>query len=91
MIELQPAKRPLVLYAVEWVDSLGISDQWEFREELGDMEPVSCYSCGFLEELTDTKIVLAMTIGGSQVLGRLCIPRQAIVRMDSMQTKEPLP
>ena len=84
------AKEKLVL--VEWLDSRGMTDSWEHRDELDPMAAMTCTSVGFVLEKTRAYVTLAATTSDTQVLGRLTIPRCAITSMKELvciKTKQP--
>ena len=64
---------------IEWVDSTGITGEWERLDEVQPLEPVRCQSVGFLLEATDEYTTLVMTRSDSQILGRLTIPTSVIL------------
>lgn len=72
------SSRPVL---IEWIDSCGVIGEWEHREGLEPLEPVRCISVGFPVGQTDDYDTLAMTISDEFVLGRLTIPRAAIVKV----------
>lgn len=43
--------RKLVL--IEWLDSKGITNQWEYLDEIESIKPCKCLSVGFLLEETE--------------------------------------
>ena len=61
------------------MDSAGLTQGWEFRGDLEPLEPPNCQSVGFLLEETPDYKTLVMTTSPLQVLGRLTIPKAAIV------------
>lgn len=76
-------KEPLVL--VEWFDSKGITEGWEFREDLESLPPARCCSVGFLLEDGHDHKTLAMTISDTQILGRLTIPAGAVIKLKRLK------
>jgi len=71
------------IVVVKWLDSYGMTGEWERRDELETLLPAVCVSAGHVLEQTDSYITLAMTVSDRQVLGRLTIPRAAIIQMES--------
>jgi len=59
---------------VEWIDSKGITNQWEYLDEIEPMKPDKCLSVGFLLEKTKEYITIAQSLGQTQVIGRTAIP-----------------
>ena len=73
------SKPPII--RVEWIDTKGISNEWEMIDGIDPMLPCKCVSVGFLvDDHADYK-TLAMTHAGDQVLGRMTIPTVAITEM----------
>lgn len=70
----------LRLISVDWIDSKGVTGEWEFADDLEPLEPSRCTSVGFLLEETKEYKTLAQTISQEQVLGRITIPVQAILK-----------
>lgn len=68
--------RKLVL--IEWLDSKGITAEWEHLDELESLEPSRCVSVGFLMEETEQYKTIVQSTNEAQVLGRLTIPCGAI-------------
>ena len=64
--------------SIEWVDSKGITDQWEYRDEIETIPPSICWSVGFLVEETDQHMTIAQSVSETQVMGRTTIPRCSI-------------
>lgn len=71
--------RKLVL--IEWLDSKGSGALWEHLDEIESMLPDRVRSAGLLIEETQEYITVVQSLGTAQVLGRLTIPRSAIVRL----------
>ena len=59
---------------IEWLDSKGITREWEFWEEIDPLEPSKCVLVGFLIEETDTFKTIAQSISDTQVIGSTTIP-----------------
>lgn len=34
---------------IKWIDSKGVSAEWEHKDELSNMKPCECWSIGYLE------------------------------------------
>jgi hypothetical protein len=66
------------LVLIEWLDSKGITDQWEFLDKIESMKPSKCFSVGFLIEETSQYKTIAQSINDTQVIGRTTIPRCSI-------------
>lgn len=65
---------------VEWIDSKSGPDEWERWDDLEPLAPVICKTVGYLVEDTDDYKILASTISGKFVLGRLAIPSGCILK-----------
>jgi len=70
---------------VEWLDSLSNPQLWEFIDEMDDMEPPRCRSVGFVLADTAECMTLAPSMNDYQVLGRIVIPRGAIVSVKTLR------
>lgn len=70
---------------IEWDDSCGAADVWEFRDDMDPLLPARCITVGFVMDETDTYVTIASTVAEVQVLGRLTIPKVAIVRRRSIR------
>lgn len=75
-------KNKLVL--IKWLDSKGITSEWEFWSEIEPLKPSVCISVGFLIEDKSTYKTLATTISKDQVFGRITIPACSIVRFKEL-------
>jgi hypothetical protein len=73
------------LIFLEWLDSKGITNQWEYFDEIEPMKPSRCFSVGFLIEETDEYKTIAQSLNASQVIGRMTIPRCAIQRITEIK------
>ena len=67
------------LVSIVWMDSYGITDKWEHIEDLDPMPPGVCYSVGYVLEQTEDYITIAQSVSKLQVLGRLTVPKCAII------------
>lgn len=70
----------LKLVAIDWIDSKGATDRWEFKQDLPPLEPSRCTTVGFILEETPTYKTVAHTVSDEQVLGRITIPVRAILK-----------
>lgn len=66
------------LVKIEWLDSKGITNQWEYWDEIQSMPPSQCWSVGFLIEETDHHLTIAQGVSETQVMGRTTIPRRSV-------------
>ena len=62
------------LVLIEWLDSKGVTSQWEHWDDIEPLEPNLCTSIGFLIEETESYKTIAQSISDSQVIGRTTIP-----------------
>jgi len=73
------------LIFLEWLDSKGITNQWEYFDEIESLKPSRCFSVGFLIEETDQYKTIAQSLNASQVIGRMTIPRCAIQKITEIK------
>ena len=76
-------KTPKLKY-IEWLDSKGVSSDWEFIEGLKPMLPCNCKSIGFLIDDQKEYKTIAQTISDEQYLGRMTIPTCSIIRIKNI-------
>lgn len=69
-------KQKLVL--IEWLDSKGITYQWEYLDEIEPLKADRCLSAGFLIEDTEEYKTIAQSLSETQVIGRTSIPNCSI-------------
>jgi len=69
------------LVLIKWIDSKSGSPEWEFLDEINNLEPVVCQSVGFLIDDKKTYKTLAPTLGGGQIWGRITIPSCSILKL----------
>lgn len=69
--------RPIV--HIRWIDAQTEHGWEDLREALADSDAPICESVGFVIRRDKKQIVLAQTIGGSEINGRITIPRAWIV------------
>ena len=77
-------KKSKKLVIIEWVDSKGVIDNWEYVEEIKPLKPVKCISVGFLIDDNKKYKTLVQSIGDGQVLGRMTIPVCSIDRIEEI-------
>ncbi len=69
---------------IEWIDSKGVTSDWEHLEDLTKLEPVLVRSVGFLLKSNDDYKTLTQSVGLAdnpsdiQVCGRITIPAVCI-------------
>lgn len=69
---------------IEWIDSKGVSQSWEFLDDLKPQKPAHCISIGFLfDDQKDYKTIV-QTIADEktdpQIMARLTIPTCSIIK-----------
>jgi len=72
---------------IYWIDSHGVTGEWEFKKGLDKMEPVAIVTIGFIEEINRRYITVYQSDGGNQVMGRMTIPRTCITKMRGVKFK----
>ena len=69
------------LVTIKWLDSKGITGEWEFWDDIKPMKPCVCISTGFLIDDNPKYKTICMTISKDQVFGRLTIPYCSILKI----------
>lgn len=72
---------------IEWLDSKGITSQWEYLDEIESLKPSVCHSVGFLIEETEGYKTIAQGISDTQVIGRTTIPSCSILSLKELWVK----
>ncbi len=70
-------KKRLMAYKkveIHWLDSKGVTSDWEFLDEIEPFEPVMIVSMGFLFQDNDNYKTIIQSCNETQVLGRMTIP-----------------
>ena len=70
---------------IEWVDSKGITYQWEYLDEIEPLKPCICKSIGYLVDDNDDYKTITQTISDTQIAGRMTIPTKAIIKMKEIR------
>lgn len=83
-------KKPLGLkkykiVMIEWKDSKGMGNSWEFIDDIEPLKPETCFSVGFLLEDNKEYKTILQSYGGSQILGRTTIPSCAIASIKQIK------
>jgi len=73
------------LILIEWLDSKGVIDCWEFLDEIKPMKPSHCFSVGFLIEETEEYKTIVQSVSDNQVLGRTTIPCCSILDIQEVK------
>ncbi len=79
----------LKLVSIEWIDSKGATDRWEFRDDFAPLEPSRCTTVCFILEVPPTYKTVAHTISAEQVLGGITIPVRAILKEKNCTSTRP--
>ena len=74
-------KNKTKLVLIEWLDSKGIVNEWEYTDEIKPLKPVNCISVGFLIDDNKEYKTIVQSIGDSQILGRMTIPSCSITKI----------
>jgi hypothetical protein len=74
-------KKPVL---IKWLDSKGLTTEWEYWDELEAIKPSTCMSIGYLIDDNKKYKTLAMTISKGQVFGRITIPACSIVKVKEL-------
>lgn len=72
------------LVCIKWLDSKGLTSEWEYWDEIEPLKPSVCISVGFLIDNNKRYKTLAMTISKGQVFGRITIPACSIVKFKEL-------
>ena len=75
---LAPKESGVRIVQITWLDSKGITAQWEFKDDIEPIPPAVCVSVGFLIDETKEYITIVQSDSPEQILGRLTIPRAVI-------------
>lgn len=71
--------------SIKWLDSKGITSEWEFMDEIIPMPPDVCESIGFLIDDKKKYKTITQTITNGQILGRLTIPTCSIIKIKRLK------
>lgn len=69
------------LVSIKWIDSKGMTEEWEHWYEMEPLKPSICVTVGYLIDDNPKYKTLAMTISKDQVFGRISIPVCSIVKL----------
>lgn len=69
---------------ITWLDSKGITSEWEFMDELEPLLPCEIHSIGFLIDDNEKYKTIAQGYSDTQIIGRLCIPACSIVETKNL-------
>lgn len=74
---------------IEWVDSKGITDKWEYLSDIENMKPNVCTSVGYLLNDTEEYKEICQSISNGspdnvQIIGRISIPTCSVRRIKKL-------
>ena len=75
------------LVEIEWIDSKGVTSEWEFTNDLDELKPTLIRSVGILWESNDEckTLVQSMSIGvksrDTQICGRITVPTVCVKKI----------
>ena len=69
---------------IEWLDSKGVTYQWEYLDELEPLKPCVCRSIGYLIDDNKDYKTIAQTLTDTQLVGRMTIPARAIIKIEEL-------
>ena len=72
---------------IEWMDSKGVTAEWEDLDEIEPLEPCLVYSVGYLLEDNEDYKTITQSLTTEQVLGRLTIPAKSIKKVSYLGLK----
>jgi len=70
---------------IEWLDSRGVTFEWEYIDEVKPLKPCKCSSVGFLLEDNEDYKTIVQTISEDQLIGRMSIPTRSIIRIKEIE------
>ena len=74
------------LVSITWLDSKGLTSEWEHWDDIEPLRPSVCLTVGFLIDDNSKYKTLAMTISKGQVFGRITIPTCSIVKINVLSS-----
>jgi len=72
-------------YQIKWIDSKGMTSEWEFWDDVEPLYPSECDTIGWLIDDHKNYKTLAMTYSPDQVFGRITIPACSILSMKELK------
>jgi len=69
---------------IEWLDSKGVTGEWEFINEITPLTPCLCTSIGFILEDNKQYKTIVQTKSNSQVVGKMTIPSCSIKKIQKI-------
>jgi hypothetical protein len=71
--------------SITWVDSKGVTGDWEYLEDLSPLTPCVCTSIGYLLEDKKEYKTLVQTKSANQIVGKICIPSCSIKKIKKIK------
>ena len=81
-------EKPLDMMMIEWMDSCGTTEGWEYKDEIEPIVPTRCISVGFVLDSTPEYITLLQNDSEMQVLGRMAIPTCSVMETWNLEKIE---
>ena len=72
---------------IKWLDTHGVSSDWEFKDEMKPQKPCVITSIGFIEAETPEYITIYQNDSDTQVVGRMTIPKACILKSKKIMFK----
>jgi hypothetical protein len=66
---------------IDWIDSKSGDWCWEYIDGLSPVPPAKCKTIGFIFDVTKEYLTVVQSISNTQVLGRITIPKCAILKV----------
>ncbi len=73
---------------ITWVDSRGVTSEWEHKDELEPYKPIIATSVGYLLEDHPEYKTIAQSNSKKQILGLMTIPACCIKKTEELVVKE---
>ena len=71
---------------ITWIDSKGITSEWEFKEDIKPLTPCLCVSIGWLLDDNEEYKTIVQSDSDNQCLGRMTIPACSIKNIEVIQS-----
>ncbi len=66
---------------ITWVDSIGVTSEWELKKEIEPLKPVVINSIGYLMDDNKDFKTIVQSDSKKQVVGRMTIPTECIKKI----------
>ena len=70
---------------VKWIDSIGLTPDWEYKNGLKQLKPAYVTSVGFLLEDNEDYKTILQSDSSNQILGRLTIPAGCVTSISVLK------